>query len=420
MRVVLPRSMRSVLTASCVVSVAALFGAGATTAAAFTTTVVTSEAMSEPGVAVAPDNTIYVDGPEGLLSHLPGSPSPVFRSEDGGTSWTKTPFSLRENLPGGGDSEVAIDPTNGAIYMTDLWLGDSTVSTSSDKGNSWTANPLQGLPVQDRQWVATTGAGIVYHAVHQIPLGLVVSKGSGGLVYPVSTLAATPVDQTGCICASGNLIAQPGGGALGSNDKVGLIYATSSGGIKFAGSSNGALTFANVNVQPESANTTNAAFPVVANAGGNHLVATWLNVQGSTSSVAYSDSHDWGASWSAPRTLVSGGASVYPWIAAQGSKIAISLYHTSTPGTPDTAPGTAQWFEAYLQSTDGGTTFSAPESVDTTVAKSGPVCTEGTNCSANRELGDFQSLALDNQGNADLVWVHSFNGTRTEVRFSHQ
>jgi hypothetical protein len=111
---------------------------------------------------------------------------------------------------------------------------------------------------------------------------------------------------------------------------------------------------------------------------------------------------------------------VYPWIAAQGSKIAISLYHTSTPGTPDTVPGTAQWFETYLQSTDGGTTFSAPESVDTTAAKSGPVCTEGTNCSANRELGDFQSLALDNQGNADLVWVHSFNGTRTEVRFSHQ
>jgi hypothetical protein len=304
--------------------------------------------------------------------------------------------------------------------MTDLWLGDSTVSTSSDKGNTWTANPLQGLPVQDRQWVATTGGGIVYHAVHQIPLGLVVSKGSGGLVYPASTIAATPVDQTGCICAPGNLIAQPGGGTLGSGDKVGLIYATSSGGIKFAGSGNGALTFTNVSVQPESANTTNAAFPVVANAGGNHLVATWLNVQGSTSSVAYSDSRDWGATWSAPRTLVSGGASVYPWIAARGSKVAISLYHSSTAGTPDTVPSTAQWFETYLQSTDGGTTFSAPESADTTVAKSGPVCTAGTTCTANRELGDFQSLTLDNQGNADLAWVHSFNGTRTEVRFSHQ
>jgi hypothetical protein len=382
----------------------------------FTTTVVTTEPMSEPGIAVAPDNTIYIDGPEGLLSHLPGSPSPVFRSEDGGTSWTKTPFSLRENLPGGGDSDLAIDATTGALYMTDLWLGDSTVSVSADKGNTWTANPLQGLPVQDRQWVATSGGGIVYHAVHQIPLGLVVSKSSGGLVYPISTLAATPVDQTGCICAPGNLIAQSGGGLLGTNDKVGLIYATSTGGIKFAASSNGALTFTNVSVQPESPNTTNSAFPVVANAGGNHLVATWLNAQGNSSSVAYSDSNDWGATWSAPRTLVSGGASVYPWIAARGSKIAISLYHSSTAGNPNTVPASAEWFETYLQSTDGGTMFTAPESVDPTAAKTGPICTEGTGCSANRELGDFQSLALDNQGNADLAWVRSINnGASTEV-----
>jgi hypothetical protein len=399
--------------------VGALMCVSASAAGAFSSTVVTKEPMSEPGIAVAPDNTIYVDGPEGVLSSLPGSPSPVFRSEDGGATWTKTPFSLRENLPGGGDSDIAIDPTNGAIYMTDLWLGDSTVSVSSDKGKTWTANPLQGLPIQDRQWVATSGGGIVYHAVHQIPLGLVVSKGSGGLVYPLSTIAATPVDQTGCICAPGNLIAQAGGGLLGSSDKVGLIYATSSGGVKFAVSSNGALTFTNVEVQRASSNTTNAAFPVVANAGGNHLVATWLNVNGNSSSVAYSESHDWGATWSAPRTLVSEGASVYPWIAAQGSKVAISLYHTSTPGTPDTVPASAQWFETYLQSTDGGSTFSTPTAVDPTVAKTGPVCTEGTGCSANRELGDFQTVTLDNQGNADMVWVHSSNGgASTEVRFT--
>jgi hypothetical protein len=419
MRVGLRRSS-AIFGAVAVLAVGALLGGGAAAAGAFSTTVVTSEPMSEPGIAVAKDNTIYIDGPEGVLSHLPGSPSPVFRSENGGASWTKTPFSLRENLPGGGDSDIALDPTTGTIYMTDLWLGDSTVSTSSDKGNTWTANPLQGLPIQDRQWVATSGGGIVYHAVHQIPLGLVVSKSSGGLVYPLSTIAATPVDQTGCICAPGNLIAQSGGGLLGSGDKVGLIYSTSSGGVKFAGSSNGALTFTNVNVQPESSNTTNAAFPVVANAGGNHLVATWLNINGNTSSVAYSDSHDWGTTWSTPRTLVSGGASVYPWIAAQGSKVAISLYHSSTPGTPDGVPASAQWFETYLQSTDGGSTFSSPETADPTVAKSGPICTEGTGCEANRELGDFQSITLDNQGNPDMAWVRSINnGASTEVRFTH-
>jgi hypothetical protein len=149
-------------------------------------------------------------------------------------------------------------------------------------------------------------------------------------------------------------------------------------------------------------------------------VATWLNINGNTSSVAYSDSHDWGATWSVPRTLVSAGASVYPWIAAQGSKVAISLYHTATAGTPDKVPAGAEWFETYLESTDGGSTFSTPVSADATVAKTGPICTEGTGCSANRELGDFQSITLDNQGGADMAWVRSINnGASTEVRFTH-
>jgi hypothetical protein len=399
---------------------AAALGVGASSAGAFTITTVTSERMSEPGIAVAPDNTIYIDGPEGLLSNLPGSPSPVFRSSNGGAGWTKTALGLRANLPGGGDSNVAIDPGNGALYMTDLWLGDSTVSTSTDKGDSWLAQPLQGLPVQDRQWVATSGGGVVYHLVHQIPLGLVVSKGINGLVYPIHTIGATPLDQTGCICPPGNVIAQSGGGLLGTNDNVGFVYSTSSGGVKFAGSSNGGLTFTNVDVQPASAADTTTAFPVVASAGGSHLVATWLNVQSGQSTIGFSDSKDWGATWSAPRTLVSSGASVYPWVAAKGSKVAISLYHTSASGTADTVAAGSQWFETYLESTDGGATFSAPATVDSTPAKVGPICTGGTSCTANRELGDFQSLTVDNSGLALLTWVHSLNGSGTEVRFAHQ
>jgi hypothetical protein len=398
----------------------AVLGVGATRAGAFTITTVTSEHMSEPGVAVAPDNSIYVDGPEGLLSNLPGSPSPVFRSDNGGSTWIKTPLSLRANLPGGGDSDLAIDPVNGALYMTDLWVVNSTVSTSTDKGTSWLANPLQGLPIQDRQWVATSGNGNVYHAVHQIPLGLVVSKGNG-LIYPIHTIAATPLDQTGCVCPPGNLIAQAGAGLLGSGDNVGLVYPTSTGGVKFARSTNGGLTFSNVAVQPAGPADTTTAFPVVANAGGNHLVATWLNVLNGQSSIGYSDSRDWGATWSAPRTVVSGGASVYPWIAAKGTKVSISLYHTTAAGTADTVPAGTQWFESYLESTDGGTTFSAPTVVDSTPAKLGPICTGGIGCAANRELGDFQSLTLDNGGSADLTWVHSIGGgASTEVRFAHQ
>src|SRR5438132_7971030 len=303
--------------------------------------VVTGLDTGEPGIDVAPDGTIYVNAPAGLLSNLPGSPSFVFRSDDGGATWTPTPAGSRANLPGGGDSDLSIDPATGTLYMTGLWLGSATVSRSTDRGATWLANPLQGVVIQDRQWVASAGGGNVYHATHQIPLGLVVSKSAApadGLVSPVSTVAATPVDQTGCVCPSGNLIADPGTGTLGTGDRVGLIYATSTGGIEFARSTNGALTFTNVAVSPASSADTTLAFPVVASAGNGSLHAVWLEVFGTASSrIRYARSADWGASWTTPATLVSSGASVYPWVAAGGSKRSVTLHHTHTARTHDPA-----------------------------------------------------------------------------------
>jgi len=397
--------------------------AGVAHAASFTTAVVSPDNVSEPGIDVGPDNAIYVNGPTGVLSNLPGSPSNLYRSTDGGATWAMTPYSLRANLPGGGDFDISIDPKTNTLYSTDLWLGSATVAKSTDDGQSWTANPLQGIIVQDRQWVATSGGGVVYHATHQIPSGLIVSKSiapADGIVYPISTVAATPLDQTGCICPPGNLIAEGTGAMAGLSDKVGLIYATSTGGVNFARSTNGGLTFTQATVSPASSAATNGNFPVVANGGGGHLFAVWDEVAGATSTIHFTSSNDWGATWAAPRVLVSGGSSVFPWVAANGQKVAVSLYHTSSSGTPDTVPANAQWFESYLESLDGGASFSGLSTADPTVAKTGAICTGGINCSSGRELGDFQSVTIDNAMAADLAYNHSFDGTDTEVRFAHQ
>ena len=202
---------------------------------------------------------------------------------------------------------------------------------------------------------------------------------------------------------------------------VGLIYATSAGAVKFARSEDSGLSFTNVAIQGPSANETNASFPVVADAGGGHLVATWQNMQSESSSIAYSESRDWGESWSPPRTLVESGTSVYPWIAARGSKIAISLYRTTAVGTPESVPAGAQWFETYLESTDGGASFSEPVEVDAGLpAKQGPICLEGVECSENRDLGDFQSVAIDPEGRADLAWVHAGGEESSEALFTRQ
>lgn len=398
----------------------ALFVLAALTSApagAFTPTVVTGQDLSEPGIDIASDGTIYINAPGGLLSNLPGSPSAMLRSSDGGASFADTPKSMRANLPGGGDSDLAIDPTNGQLAFTDLWLGSSTVSTSADRGDSWQASPIQGIVVQDRQWLAAAGGGIVYHVTHQIPLGHVVSKSiDGGLTYPFSSLAASPVDQTGFIGPPGNLIAE-GGTLLGLNDRVGLVYATSSSVVKFARSTNGGTTFTNVTINPGSTGDVTQAFPVVANGGGGKLYATWTKIEGGRSSIMYADSADFGATWHHVKAIVTSGTSIYSWIAARAGKVAVSLFNTPVAGDPSSVTG-ASWYESELESTDGGATFSALTTVDPTPAKTGPICTEGINCSGNRQLGDFQQVALDPQGAANMTWTRVVSGDDVEVRFA--
>ena len=408
----MPRIGRSEFTSALAFVIGGVFAlsAGASVACATTLSapVVVGSGASEPGIKVDPVGRIYITGPSGFLSHLPGSASPLWRSIDGGATFQLTPPGTRAGLPGGGDSDVAIDPGDGRLFMTDLWLGSDSVSTSTDAGQTWTANPFSGVAVEDRQWLAAAGGDTAYHVTHQIPAGLVVSRSAlSGVIYPLSTVAATPLDQTGCVCPPGNLIAEGGAGlgiGLGLSDKVGVIYSTSSGGVKFARSTNGALTFTNTDVKPASPDVTSSNFPVVANAGGGHLVAVWLAQAATSDRVEASTSSDWGTTWSVPRVIVQTGTSVYPWVAANRGRISVSLYHTAERGTPDTVPADSQWFESYLESTDGGVSFTQLRTVDATPAKTGVICTGGINCSSGRELGDFQSIALDPSGHANMSW----------------
>jgi hypothetical protein len=98
----------------------------------------------------------------------------------------------------------------------------------------------------------------------------------------------------------------------------------------------------------------------------------------------------------------------------------VSLYHTDAAGAPSSVPANAQWFEQYMESSDGGATFGAPQTVDPTVVKTGPICTEGINCSGGRELLDFQALTVSG-GASFLTWTRSIdNVANTELRFARQ
>lgn len=422
------RRLLLLATAGAAVAAASLQG-GAANAGVFGTPVVVSGVdVSEPGIDVAPDGTLYVNAPPGIGSKLPFSPSYVWRSSDAGATWVQTPFSLRADAPGGGDSDLSVAP-DGTLSWTDLWLGSSTVAKSTDKAQTWTANPLQGTYVQDRQWVAGAGGGVVYHVTHQIPSGITVARSvDGGVTYPTQTIAAQPLDQTGCICPAGTMVAEAGTPVVAGQpatsitDKVGVIYYTSTGGVKFARSTNSGTTWSQSDVKPASSLDTGAAFPVVANAGNGVLVATWQEESGSTSDVGFNISTDWGATWGTPQVIVSGGSSVYPWIDARDGKIGVSVFHTTATGLPDNVASSAQWFESYLESSVAApATWSALQTADPTAVKTGPICTSGTGCASDRELGDFQQIVIDYSGRPNLTYARSIDGNSdTEVRFVRQ
>jgi hypothetical protein len=379
-----------------------------------TPVLVGAQVASEPSISVAPDKSLYITAPIGV--GVTGSY--VWRSGDGGKHWSLTAPSLRAVAPGGGDSHIAVG-ADGTLYMTDLWLGSSTVSVSHDKGQTWTANPLEGTPAQDRQWMAVTAGGNVYHVTHQIPVGIVVSRSlDGGNTFPLRTVAAPVTDQTGCVCPPGNMVAE-GGGVTSLTDKVGVIFSTSSGGVSFTHSENSGATFTVTPIpQPQGTLDTHQNFPIVADAGNGQLGATWMVVQDSRTRVYFARSSDFGAHWSKPLLITGTGASAFPWITARGHSFGISMYHTSMTGMPGSLAG-ARWYVQALVSTNSGQTWGRPQTADPRPIKVGKICLSGINCSKDRELGDFQSVLFTAAGKLAITYDRS-DGKQAVTYFVQQ
>jgi hypothetical protein len=111
----------------------------------------------EPDISVDPTTgALYSSVPNGT----PGT-SVLWRSDDGGHDWRV----VEGNLQGepsvcppvaGGDTELAVDPHDGSLYYADLQpLTNFNMSVSHDKGKTWLCNPIS-VPDSgvDRQWFA--------------------------------------------------------------------------------------------------------------------------------------------------------------------------------------------------------------------------------------------------------------------------
>jgi hypothetical protein len=392
---------------------------------------------SEPGIISDPAGKIFVNAPIGL----PG-PSLVWRSTDGGSSWTKAgpgtvganPSAPAANVTiGGGDSNVATDAA-GNLYFIDLWLGDASSAVSHDSGNSWLGQPFGTVPIQDRPWVSADPrpgqTGTVYSVTEQLGTGLwlsrsVVSNPLAGAVYPLTTPEITTA-QRGFVGT-----VPPGNLATGANGTTYNVYATYTGttpglyGVGISALPAGALTTTNSSVTPADGSfDTTQNFPVVAvdNANDNNVYVVWTDPTPNSWNIRFADSTDGGKTWSPAVTV---GQGLYPWITAGApGKVDIAWYSAapSYTGDPNKAPSGTNWQVDFAQNVNALASpgsFSAPEAATGTV-KTGAVCTQGTNCNADRELGDFMSIAHDAAGNALIAFTTVPQSGTSDIEFTKQ
>lgn len=347
---------------------------------------------TEPGIHIAPDGTIFVDGPAGLGAH-----SHMWRSTDAGATFQATDFGTAlRRLPGGGDSDVAIrtTPSGQRVYFLDLWAGSNSLSVSEDNGTTWTTGtPFTSLPLSDRQWIGLgrandiTGLDTVYvlYALIQAPNQVMIARSrTGGLTWethlPAPALNAAR-GFTGQLVTDGDRFL---GFVWEDGSRLSAAYSTDEG--ETWGST-------------EIATNVGGLIPGVA-LDGEDMYAVW--VDRTFYAVEFAVSHDRGATWSAPTTLSQAGTSnIFPWVDARNGKVAVAWYGADgISGNPNNVEDDTVWTTRYAESLDRGTTWSA--TVEVGPAKTGKICTRGLSCdldgSGGRELGDFLSVAIRSDG----------------------
>ena len=324
---------------------------------------------NEPGIAVDPRGPVYVDVPNGFNN----TTSVIWRSDDGAQTFHTAGATVVAGIrdprrrpcgvsSGGGDIDVAVDRT-GRVYFADLEDFAISAGYSTDRGNTWHCDPLQGIPLgAERPWLAAapsadgSGPGIDAYIAYddlasgQLPASATVSP------QQVHVLATSDGGHTWTTRGSfgAGLVPVPGPLFVGSN---GTVYNVFSGNdaVWLAESTDAGRTFSVslISQRLSDPRGNGAGWTVGAVDAAGHLYAAW--VDGGTGDVLYTRSADHGFSWSLPaRVNPPGQMGIRPWLAVDGSDdVAIAWYGAygdflAGPGGPD---GT-RWYPYVARNTN--------------------------------------------------------------------
>jgi hypothetical protein len=358
---------------------------------------------------------IYIDSPTGLVTQHTGTGGNLWISKDGGETWSFTTNGLVAGAGASGDSYTAIS-SKGIIYYTDLYLAMGEVSTSTDGGQTFIANPAASVyPVVDRQWlvIGPTVNGLpgaddqtIYFAYNQLAAGLFMVKSQ----LTEQAIVWIP-------CNGGEPITQN----VGSRDyfavdqKDGTIYCPNAADNSVYVSTDGGETFM---PYPLEGMKQNLFVSVDVDSSGN-VYAAWSD----QSDIYVAVSKDKAQTWKTIQVTDTLGTRVMPWVTAgDAGMIGLTWYETPDEGGSNSLD-TSIWNVTAALCTDAlsdnPTFYIAP--VQKEVHK-GTISTGGldpTGAGADRDLGDLFTCDVDKDGMLIIVYGNDWSdGGASNVKTS--
>ena len=346
-----------------------------------------------------------------------------------------------QNGLGGGDDSIDVS-TGGYLYISSLWAGSVTMSTSYDggtggvePGQKWEVNPVAaGLPSDDRQWVAAYGPQTINMTYTNTALtdppgniGLFFTKSTdGGKTFGVPVAITGGPQSLNSLNVEGNLVVDPYNGNL----YTAFIPNPGDNIIDLAASTDGGATWRITTAYTGPGSTTNrGVFPILAVDRGGNLHLAFTNSKGSDHTNCHvfltSSANPAAASptWTTPVQVDNGpsnNSACLPWIVAGSPGIVDVTWVGSTATSPEVSNATWHVFFAQVTNALTASPTIAQSQVETAIVHNHSICFNGFACAGNgvpkngpenRDLAEYYTMTIDPDGNANIVYEDSVNGS---------
>lgn len=131
---------------------------------------------AEPAIRADKSGHFYASSENGL-----GAGTDAWKGSNNGLHYTalQSPNAASQSnntgfAPGGGDTDLAVAPAKNSlgnynVYVASLNLANIDVSTSTNKGQTWSLNPTSAtIPGDDREWIAADKTSTVCISYHDV------------------------------------------------------------------------------------------------------------------------------------------------------------------------------------------------------------------------------------------------------------